>query len=246
MMDRIIISMTSYPARIKYVGLVWFSIIKQIKPEYNIRCVLVLSEEEFPQKFNALPADIRQLALNGFIEILWTPRNTRSHKKLMPVLEKYPDDSILIIDDDQIRPDGWLDIFVKDHARWPHDVLAGRIEQREVRGHFVWRHISDDERGTVIKYGRSQNGRGGTLYPAHTFKLPDFFNEAYYMKYSASSDESWQYFWLKKQGIFPRATTRYIRDEAGVIWGAQKTALWNENADKYDNILAVLNKTFPG
>lgn len=244
-MERIIISMTSYPARIHLVGRVWFSIIKQIKPEYRCHCVLVLSAEEFPKKFDNLPNDLKLLVRNNLIELLWVPKNTRSHKKLMPTLAKYPNDSILIIDDDQLRPDGWLKTFVEDHKKWPNDVLAGRIRQRENNGKFVWQDILPTERGTIIKYGRSQNGRGGTLYPPKIFTDPEFFDETLYMTYSPTSDESWQYYWMRKHNIWPRATTSYIDDTALVIQEAQnEMALWSVNRGKYDGILSALIAKF--
>lgn len=237
--------MTSYPARIKYVGKVWYTVLKQIKPEYNCHCVLVLAKPEFPNLEKDLPDDLITLIKNNLIELLWVEHNTRSHKKLMPVLEKYPNDSILIIDDDQYRPDGWLDIFIEDHKKWPKDVLAARIGQREYNGHFKWQHILPKERGTIIKFGRSQNGRGGTLYPPHIFTDKEFFDENLYMKFSPSSDESWQYFWMKKHDIWPRATSRYVRDENLVVKDAQnEMALWNVNKNKYDEILKILTKNF--
>ena len=243
--NTILIAMTSYPVRIKFVAQVWFSIIKQIRPEFNCRCILVLSVEEFPNKEHDLPKPLLMMAKANLITILWTPRDTRSHKKLMPVLAKFPENPILIIDDDQLRPDGWLQTFVNDHKRWPTDILAGRIQQREVDGKFVWQPISDEERGQIIKFGRSQNGRGGTLYPPHTFTDPEFFDETLYMKFSKTSDESWQYYWMRKHGIWPRATSSYIKDEDLVIKAAQNDlALWKTNRGKYDGILATLIKEF--
>lgn len=245
MNDKIIISMTSYPARIKFVGKVWFTILKQIKPEYDCHCVLVLSEPEFKNKQKDLPNDLNILINSKQIELIWTKTNILSHKKLMPVLEKYPDDSILVVDDDQYRPDGWLKIFIDDHKKYPKDVIAGRIRQREINGKFVWQEIEESERGKIIKYGRSQNGRGGTLYPPHIFTDKEFFNEELYMKYSPTSDESWQYYWMRKHDLWPRATTSYIKDEEYVVAEAQnEKALWCINRGKYDGILSTLIKTF--
>lgn len=241
----IIISMTSYPARIMYVGKVWFSIFRQMKKDYNCHCVLVLSETEFPNKELDLPKDLDIIIKSGLVELVWTKTNTRSHKKLMPVLELYPDNPILIIDDDQLRPEGWLSTFINDHKKWPKDILAGRIEQREVDGHFIWRNIKKNERGKIIKYGRPQNGRGGTLYPPHTFNDTEFFDESLYMKYSPTSDESWQYFWCRQNNIWPRATSSYPEDRHLVIQKAQnEKALWNTNKGKYDKILRDLIKVF--
>jgi len=244
--NTIIISMTSYPARIKYVSKVWFSILKQKIDKNLYHCILVLSKPEFPNREKDLPSELLMLIENNLIELLWCEHNTRSHKKLMPTLEKYPDNPILIIDDDQLRPEGWLKIFIDDHNKWPNDILAGRIQQREINGKFIWKPISDNERGKIIEYGRSQNGRGGTLYPPHIFTDKEFFDENLYMKYSSSSDESWQYFWLKKHNIWCRATSNYIKDEHLVIKDAQKTALWEteNHGEKYNNILNLLTKTF--
>lgn len=242
--DRIIISMTSYPKRIQFVAKVWFSIIRQIKPEYNCRCVLVLAEPEFPNRTDDLPSDLRLMISHGLIELLWTKFNTKSHKKLMPVLEKYPDDSILIVDDDQYRPDGWLKIFIDDHKKWPHDVLTGLILHREVNRHFVINRIQDAERGTVIINGRPQNGRGGTLYPPHVFTDKEFFDQNLYMKLSPTSDESWQYFFMRRHNIWPRATSKWINDVHLVVTEAQSTALWETNRGKYDSILKNMMEYF--
>lgn len=242
----VIISMTSYPARIKSVGLVWYSIISQITASMDVHCVLVLAKPEFPLLDKSLPEDLQLLIEHNYIEVIWCEHNTKSHKKLMPTLTKYPDNPILVIDDDQLRTSDWLSNFLSDHYKYPNDVLAGIIHFRLVGKTFKYKTISNNERGQIIQNGRSANGRGGTLYPAHTFTHPAFFDENLYMKLSPTSDESWQFYFLHNAGIHPRALTKYTSDKHLVVTESNDlpTALWNVNKGKYDVIYDTIASYF--
>lgn len=242
MMEKLIISMTSYPARIQYVASVWFSILRQKVNTNLYHCVLVLSEEEFPNKESNLPDDLNVLIDNGYIELLWTPKNTRSHKKLIPTLLKYPNNPILVIDDDQYRTNDWLSNFIEHHKKYPNDVLTGI-------SHFI---IRDSKfypcklNPGLYNNARPANGRGGTLYPPHTFNDPDFYKTELYMKLSPTSDESWQFYFMRKHNI-PVRLIPYTMDKHLVINAAQKmkTALWNvNNFGRYNLIWASINNYF--
>ena len=43
----------------------------------------------------------------------------------MPTLKKYPDATVIITDDDEERPDWWLQMFIDDHKKYPNDVIVG-------------------------------------------------------------------------------------------------------------------------
>lgn len=240
--DTIIISMTSYPARIKYVAKVWYSILKQKIDKSLYHCVLVLSEEEFPHKMQDLPEDLNLLIANEVIELLWTPKNTRSHKKLLPTLKKYPNNSILVIDDDQYRTNNWLKNFIDYHKKYPKDVLTGITHFILQNGKFILKHLQPG----LYNDARPANGRGGTLYPPNTFTDKEFFDERLYMKLSPTSDESWQFYFMKKHKI-PVRLIPYENDAHLVIKECQsmKTALWNINAyGKYNVIWKTINTHF--
>jgi len=66
----LIISMTSYPPRIKFVKNAFISIIKQNISSIFYHCVLVLSISEFPNKELDLPQDLLNLIYVEGIEIL--------------------------------------------------------------------------------------------------------------------------------------------------------------------------------
>ena len=97
--ERAIISLTSWKARIGTVVKTLFSLYKQC-PGFHI--VLVLSEDEFPQKENELPENLMLFVNNDIVEILWVKRNYRSMKKCIFTMDKYPDVPVITADDDCI------------------------------------------------------------------------------------------------------------------------------------------------
>jgi len=239
--NKIITPMTSYPDRINFVSKVWLSILDNNLNKDLYHCVLVLSEIEFPNKEKDLPQDLLQL-LGSNIEIIWVKTNTRSHKKLIPTLQKYPENAILVIDDDQLRTKNWLNNFLENHKKYPNDVLAGMCHYRLVNNKFIRCSLKPD----IYKNARPANGRGGTLYPPHTFNDETFFDEKLYMTLSPTSDECWQFYFLQKYNI-PIRLIQYESDKHLVIKEAQKTALYrtdNDFGEKYNLIWKNITNFF--
>ena len=92
-----IISLTSWKGRIDRVYLTILSILTNC-PGFKI--VLVLSEEEFPNKESELPKELIGMTNRGYIEILWVKRNWKSYKKFLFTSEKYKYSPIISSDDD--------------------------------------------------------------------------------------------------------------------------------------------------
>ena len=192
--------MTSWPKRIKFVEKAIYSLIQQNVDKSLYHIVLVLCDKEFPNKENDLPETLKLMLENEVFEIIWTDRNIKSHKKLMPTLAKYPNNPILVCDEDILRPNDWLSYFIKDHKEHPNDILVGGCLFDvcfEPNGMFnpIKKHYFDKQEyaGQIIKNRRPANGFGGVLYPAGTFTDPRFFDIDLLMNLSEYSDESWQY-----------------------------------------------------
>lgn len=180
--DTLIVSMTSYPGRIHCVKDAMESITSQGKG-LNCHYVLVLAEPEFPNKESDLPIDLLDFINNEGVELIWYPKNIRSHKKLIPTLKKYPNNAILVTDDDVIRQEGWLQMFVDDHAKYPNDVIAGAIAWYFSKNLILKRFDTlkcvntgpiNGIPNIIYRFARPANGLGGTLYPAYTFTDPMF------------------------------------------------------------------------
>ena len=97
--EKAIISLTSWKARINTVGKTLYSLLKMC-PGFHI--VLVLSEEEFPKKEEALPEELMLFVDNDLIEILWVYKNYKAFKKVLFTMDKYRDVPVISADDDCI------------------------------------------------------------------------------------------------------------------------------------------------
>lgn len=112
--ERAIISLTSWKARIGTVVKTLFSLYKQC-PGFHI--VLVLSEDEFPQKENELPENLMLFVNNDIVELLWVQQNLRSMKKVIFTMHKYPDVPIISADDDCLYTENYAEYLYNAWAK---------------------------------------------------------------------------------------------------------------------------------
>ena len=105
-----VISLTSYRKRINSVHKTIISLVKNCK---GFHIVLVLSEEEFPQKEKELPNTLIELYNTGCFEILWVYKNYRALKKVIFTIDKYRDFPVISADDDLIYKTNYADVLYK-------------------------------------------------------------------------------------------------------------------------------------
>ena len=117
-------------------------------------------------------------------------------------IKEYPKNPILIINDDAIFPEGWLEMFINDHRKYPNDIISGSIQYfigknlkiKEFTEGFkgikfgIFNHIAN----MIFNFAFVNTNLGGTLYPANSFKNKDFFDYQLFNKISRNSDEFWQ------------------------------------------------------
>ena len=107
---RIIVTLTSWPGRIKNVATVLETILKQTTPPDLIE--INLSLLEFPNKEKDLPNDLQELIeKNKQIEINWCEDNTYTFKKLIPTLKKFLGENyyLVSIDDDLLFKENFIE-----------------------------------------------------------------------------------------------------------------------------------------
>jgi hypothetical protein len=120
--DTVILSMTTYPARAANAVTAMSSLLLQITPEMNVHPVLVLAEDEWPDKI--LPIEFN--AIFSMVEIIWTKENLKAYNKFIPTMEKYPDNAIITFDDDKYYSYSLIENFIYDHQNHPNDIIWGR------------------------------------------------------------------------------------------------------------------------
>ena len=182
----VIVSLTSYGRRIFDVAATVESIMQgSVKPN---RIVLWLSKEEFSGK--SLPVTLQRQVQRG-LEVAFC-KDTRSYKKLIPSLKKYPDAAIITADDDIIYRHDFVENLLVAHGEHPDHITAYRIHRITLKdgkpqGYLKWAgsaHVSDDSPLNFFTSG------GGVLYPAHCF-TDEIFNEDVFMSICPHADDVW-------------------------------------------------------
>ncbi|MCD8120731.1 MAG: hypothetical protein LUE65_00615 [Clostridiales bacterium] len=168
---RIIVSMTSYPARIRFVPITMERLLNQtLKPD---KIILWLSMDQFPNREEDLPFRLVDMKKRG-LEIEWCEGDLKAYKKLLPALKKYPDDLIVTIDDDLIYDVDLIENLYEAHRMYPHSVIASRVhkikydENGNIKPYFDWEKEIDYD-----FYNPKQDlfvtGGAGTLYAPGVF-----------------------------------------------------------------------------
>ena len=222
--EPIIISFTSFPARIKTVHLVVDSLFKQtLKPD---RIILWLADSQFPKKEKELPKELLEQKKRG-LEIRWC-EDIRSYKKLIPTLKLFPNAVIVTIDDDNIFDKDWLKILYSSYLNYPNCISCHRITK------FV---LNSNDEFEIVTSGRKYYhqpsylnklvGAGGVLYPPHSL-YKDILDEKLFMSLTPTNDDQWFWFMAILNGYRVK-----VADGAQIklnpIDGTQEVALCNIN-----------------
>ncbi len=231
---RIIVSLTSYPARIAGIAQMLESIYSQTRKADKI--VLWLAEEQFPNKDDDLPDDLRKLQSEDKLEVRWCD-DLKPHKKYFYALQEFTDDVVVTIDDDLQYPPYMLENLYMSYLQYPEAVSA-------VRTH--WMVISDKGQLIPYRYWMKETvaclyrpkmqlfatGGAGTLYP------PGIYDDKWFDKDKMVDMCLWaDDIWLKLIEIMsgvpvvaamPCEDLRYLP-------GSQEVGLYHKNVDADQN-----------
>jgi hypothetical protein len=227
---QIVVSLTSYPARIASVWLTIESILRQDFPPD--RLVLVLSRDEFPE--GRLPKKLLGATRRG-LEILWVEGNSRSYKKLLPTRTRFPNSVIVTADDDVIYPPWWLQALVSAHYERPSYILAHRANEivlgRDARPlpYLQWRHSTRQTPSHLV----FPTGVGGVLYPPAS--LPSIAdNQHLALTLCPTTDDVW----FKVMALMAHTPTAVVSDtfqEFHTTRRTQRDALIHVNVEGQGN-----------
>ena len=244
---KITISLTSYPARVKTVDKTIETVLNQtIKPD---RVILWLGEDKFPNKEGDLPKKLLRLKNFG-LSIGWT-RDIRSYTKLLPSMEKYPDDIIITVDDDIFyRPD-LVEKLYNSYLSDPNCIHAQTVlrVERDAEGNLTpynsWRYGIKPGNKSFLNH---LEGVGGVLYPPHSLPT-EALDESTFRTLAPTVDDVW--FWCmailgnhKICDVYGKGAPSYYRNPRT----NDVAALWNTNrqlATGNDRQLAAVLARYP-
>ena len=195
--EGVIISLTSYPARIETVWQVVKSLKNQtILPE---KIILWLSRQQFPTR-DSVPRSLWE-QVDTLFEIRMEDDDIRSHKKYYYAMREFPDKTIVTCDDDIYYHPDMLAALLNGSWLYPNCVVAN-----------VTKRLRFDDRGNLLPYSQwetgveayatdnlVQIGVGGVLYPPHCLD-ETVLDRPLFMDICPLADDIWLNAMARKKG----------------------------------------------
>ncbi len=164
---RVIVSLTSFPARIGNVHLVIESLLRQTrKPDKIILC---LTKSQIPE-IGKLPSRLLELQKRG-LEIVLCDAAIRSHTKYHHAFRHYPEDNVITVDDDIIYRTDLIENLLAWHVRFPHSIIANWVKKirncDDMHSYYCQWPEADGRDAGIEAADDMIFGVGGVLYPPH-------------------------------------------------------------------------------
>lgn len=241
--EPLIVSLTSYPARINSV----YSVIKAMKNQTvkADKIILWLAEEQFPAGLESLPGELLS-AMDDQFEIKWC-HNLKPHKKYYYAMLENPESIIITVDDDIIYPNDIVETLLRSFLRFPYAVSARRAhlitfdQEGRIAPYNKW--LWQNKTAGVPSYCLFATGVGGVLYPPHCMHS-ELFNMEAIEALCLNADD----LWLKIMQILNGTPVVIAGKPFSLrrIEGSQENALSKSNVDdsKNDEQLAQLLKKY--
>lgn len=190
----IIVSLTSFPARIEKIYLCINSLLRQNVQADKV--ILWLADSQFKGK-SELPEKLLDLEHYG-LEIRFC-EDLRSYKKVFYTAQEYKDSIIVTVDDDVLYPESWMKYLLMSSKDHPGMVVCYRAHCAKVSGKYfapyeTWNGSSPGMSGPSIML--VPTGVGGVLYPVGYFSNVDFDIQAI-RRICPTADD----LWLKSIGL---------------------------------------------
>lgn len=188
--NNLTVSLTSHGRRVEqYAAYAIYSVMTQVhKPN---RVVLNINRDKWSE--DNLPELIKKLQIAG-LEVNFC-EDVGPHTKLLPTLQKYPDDVIITVDDDLYYGPQTIQILYDEFAKSDGITVIchGAYEiKRDEKGKLLpysqWTDITQTEEPAVGKY--SPLGFRSVLYPPHVFS-DEVFNQKIYRTICPKADDIW-------------------------------------------------------
>ncbi len=233
--SNVIISLTSYPARIDTIYLTVTTLLNQtVKPR---SVILWLANEQFPIGEDELPEKLLALKRNG-LEIRFC-EDLRPHKKYYYTMKENPDCYVITADDDVFYPENLVEDLMDTSQKYPDTVICTwghRITADDKGVEFSadkWEYLRDEAEPS---YTVIPTGIGGVLYPPHVLS-DEVFNKESIKELCLNADD----LWLKVMALLNGKKAMRIAGPAKTfftILKTQKSGLYYDNALQNKNSLA--------
>lgn len=163
-----IVSLTTHSVRTKNV----FRSIQPIIANPDVQVVLNVHKDDYPQLTN----DVLDLSIAGKIVIIVSSLDIGPHLKYFFAMKRFQTLPIIVIDDDIIYPDNFIDELLDYHARYPECILSRRPEKITFKPDGTLLHYHLWQRPYFNDFPCADSlatGVGGIMFPPKCFDLTD-------------------------------------------------------------------------
>lgn len=192
----IIVSLTSFPARINNVHLVIRCLLRQtILPQ---KIILWLSKAQFEGA--TIPFNLEALR-NDIFEIRFVEGDIRSHKKYAYVLNEYANNRVLIVDDDIYYPSDMMEKMERMANKYPKGIICryGSLMHYDANKpkpyNSWWWDISDECHDPNFFFGS-----GGGILLKKSMLYQDVLNIEVALQLTPLADDIWLNAMVNLQG----------------------------------------------
>ena len=158
------------------------SILNQNIDQSLYKIVLIISRKN---KNQYLSNEFLKFIDEKGIQLKVTKKKYNFQNRLITTFRQWPDNPILLINDNLIFPEGWLEMYINAHKKYPNDIIASSIQyfigqkleikifSEGYKGKYfgTFNHISD----LVFNFAFVNIELGGALFPPKTFKEEHYF-----------------------------------------------------------------------
>lgn len=165
-MPDVVLSLTSFPARIEEVWKVVETLKRQsVLPEIII---LWLSRDQF-RSAETLPQSLRRME-DDIFQIRLVDGDIKSHKKYYYAMNEYPEKTIVTCDDDQFYDPNLIKRLLDNSRKYPGCIIANKTLkiQFDKEGNIIPYKLWKDKGNPNDSENLLQVGVGGVLYPPHS------------------------------------------------------------------------------
>ncbi len=194
---QVIVSLTSFPARMSHVSATVEPLLDQtVSPN---RIILWLAKSEFASSSDCVPDELMDLEKDTIFEIRWVEESLRPHNKYYWAMREFPDDIIITVDDDTLYPLDMVERLLQTYYLAKRCVIANRTHLVSLDGHGDIADYRDWEFEQMRYVGVPRHdllatGVGGVLYPPRL--LPDdAFDRDELVRLCDTDDDAWLMAW---------------------------------------------------
>ena len=238
----VLVSLTSFPARLPYLHHTLYSILTQDYKDFHI-ALFLSSSEIAPSK---LPLFLKIFKKLGLLSIHFVAENLRAYKKLFYALQAYPEHIIITIDDDQIYAPNTIRLLLESYARFPHAIHTHLAYDGAYMADIL--QVDCARYCAIIKESSphlalASVGVSGVLYPPRAFSQ-EFFNTQAILSLAPYNDDLW-FFVMSVLNDVPKVLIQGALEhpKESSIAIDESPNLWEINCEQhrnYDQLRALL------